>query len=124
MELKDRIAEVRKSFGLTQKDFGEKIGVAANTVTNYESGNRTPLDTVLVSICREFNVSEEWLRTGAGEMFVNLSKDEKILAYTSKLLNGEDTAQKRIISVLLEMTEDECEVWEQFLDKMISLRSK
>ena len=43
MELKDRITEIRKSYRLTQKEFGEKIGVAANTVTNYESGNRIPL---------------------------------------------------------------------------------
>ena len=76
--MKDRIKKIRKESGLTQVDFGERIGVKGNTITNYENGLRTPTDAVILSICREFDVNEEWLRNGTGEMFVQKSKDEQI----------------------------------------------
>ena len=62
--MKDRIKQVRKSQNLTQTAFGDIIGVKGNTITNYETGLRNPTDAVIKSICREFGVSEEWLRTG------------------------------------------------------------
>ncbi len=68
--MKNRIKKIRKEKGLTQVEFGEKIGVKGNTVTNYETGLRNPTDAVVLSICREFNVNEKWLRTGEGEMLL------------------------------------------------------
>ena len=67
--MEDRIKNIRKHFGLTQSEFGQKIGVKGNTITGYESGVRSPSDAVIISICREFNVDENWLRTGNGNMF-------------------------------------------------------
>lgn len=71
-----RIKKIRKYFGMTQTEFGERIGVKGNTITNYESGNRVPTDAILKSICREFNVNEGWLRTGSGDMFMKKPEDE------------------------------------------------
>lgn len=68
--MQNRIKEVRKHYKLTQTEFGERIGVKGNTVTGYETGIRSPSDSIIVSICREFNVDETWLRTGEGSMFV------------------------------------------------------
>ena len=62
--MQDRIKELRKSLGLTQKDFGERLGVQANTITSYESGVRTPNNSMILAICREYGVNETWLRTG------------------------------------------------------------
>lgn len=67
--MKNRIKELRKVLNLNQTEFGTRIGLKQSAVTAYETGVRNPLDTVITSICREFNVSEEWLRTGSGEMF-------------------------------------------------------
>lgn len=75
-ELKDRIKQVRKDNKLTQVEFGEKIGVKGNTITNYENGLRTPVDAVILSICRTFSVNEHWLRTGEGEPYIKGSDDE------------------------------------------------
>ena len=66
--MNNRIKEIRKALNLTQSEFGAKVGVKGNTIGNYEIGLRTPSDAVIFSICREFNVNEEWLRTGTGEM--------------------------------------------------------
>ena len=65
-----RIKAIRKSLKLTQEDFGSRVGVKGNTIGNYELSLRNPSDAVIHSICREFNVNENWLRTGEGEMFL------------------------------------------------------
>lgn len=84
-QLKDRIKAIRKGNKMTQIEFGSKIGIKGNTVTNYETGLRNPSDAIIKSICREFNTNEHWLRTGEGEMFSepfgnsNMSERLKIL---------------------------------------------
>ena len=67
--MKDRIKKLRKSLDMTQQEFAERIGVKRNTIGQYEIGRNEPIDTVINLICREFNVNEEWLRNGEGEMF-------------------------------------------------------
>ena len=62
--MKDRIKQVRKALHLNQTEFGLLVGVKGNTIANYEIGLRTPSEAVLFSICREFNVNNDWLRTG------------------------------------------------------------
>jgi repressor LexA len=75
--LKDRLRILRKdALELTQQDFANRIGVKRNTIAQYEMGRNIPIDTVIYLICREFNVSEDWLRYGIGEMFVEQSDDD------------------------------------------------
>ncbi len=75
--MNNRIKQIREHENLSQDAFGKRIGSARNTIANYESGNRNPSNAVIMSICREFNVNEEWLRTGTGDPFnkqtINLS---------------------------------------------------
>lgn len=79
-----RIKEIRESAGLTQVEFGKKIGLARNTIANYETGNRIPSNIVINSICREFGISEEWLRTGKGEMY-KIAEDQTALIVSDLL---------------------------------------
>lgn len=74
--MKERIKKLRRMLDLTQQEFGERIGIKRNTVANYETGRNEPVDSVVSLICREFNVNEEWLRTGTGEMFAPDASDE------------------------------------------------
>lgn len=67
--MNERIKKLRKALDLTQREFGERIGVKPNTIATYEIGRNEPIDAVISLICREFNVSETWLRTGEGKMF-------------------------------------------------------
>lgn len=67
-EIKDRFKELRTYLGLTQQEFAERIGIKQNTYSKYETGRNAPIDSVFTLICREFGVSEEWLREGSGEM--------------------------------------------------------
>ena len=69
MNIGDRIKRVRKYLDLTQREFGERIGLKGNTIAQYELGRNNPVDSALSLMIREYNINEEWLRTGEGEMF-------------------------------------------------------
>ncbi|MDD2956394.1 MAG: helix-turn-helix transcriptional regulator [Oscillospiraceae bacterium] len=66
--MNERIKKLRKMLDLTQQEFGNRIGMKQNTIALIEKGRNTS-DQTIFSICREFNVNEEWLRSGTGEMF-------------------------------------------------------
>ncbi len=99
--MKDRIKQIRKSLGLNQAEFGKRVGVKGNTIGNYEIGLRTPSDAVIFSICREFHVSEEWLRTGAGEPFVDLGENEQLSdLFTHMEFNQDDPVIRMITAAV------------------------
>ncbi len=66
--LNKRIKKIRKALELTQQTFANRIGSTQNIIASYESGRRNPSNAVINNICKEFNINEEWLRTGKGEM--------------------------------------------------------
>ena len=68
--MNERLKKLRKKLDITQQEFADRIGIKRNSFANYETGRNKPIDAIIKSICREFNVNEEWLRTGIGEMFV------------------------------------------------------
>ena len=105
--MQNRIRELRKSLNLTQAAFGERIAVKANTITNYETGLRVPSDSVIRSICREFGVSESWLRSGDGAMFIARSPDEQITAYVAKTLKGNNDFKKAFLSLVLSRSDED-----------------
>ena len=75
MTLGERIKKLRKTLDLTQEEFAYHIGVKRNTIATYEINRSTPIDAVIFLICREFNVNEDWLFTGTGEMFAPKSSE-------------------------------------------------
>lgn len=56
-----KIAELRKERGLSQKEFGKLIGAAQNTVCNWENGKREPDTQTLNKIAKFFGVSVDYL---------------------------------------------------------------
>ena len=77
--MKDRIKEIRKTLNLTQQEFADRLGIKRGGIANYEIGRNDPSDSVISLICREFNVNEQWLRYGNGDMFI-LNPDMDFLA--------------------------------------------
>lgn len=119
--MKDRIKTIRKTLRLNQTDFGKKIGVKQTAVASYESGARVPLQTVVSSICREFNVNEHWLRTGEGEMFREVSREDELSAFFGDLLSGEPDFRRRFISVLARFSPDDWKAMELLSAKLNEL---
>lgn len=118
--LKNRIKELRKSLNLNQTEFGEKIGVKQGSVASYESGARMPLDAVINSICREFNVNEEWLRNGTGKMFIEMNRQQRLANMTAMLFKEEENSFKnRLFAALSELDENEWELLEKIAEKTV-----
>jgi len=113
----EQIKKLRKSLNLTQQKFGERIGIKGNTIAQYELDRNKPIDAVVSLICREYNVREEWLRTGEGEMFRSIpSNTLEQLAYEYGLSNAayaliekfvkmNDEKRRVLIDFFLEMSD-------------------
>lgn len=99
--MKERIRLLRKYYDLTQQEFADKIGIKRNTVATYEAGRNAPIDAVISLICREFNVSETWLRTGQGEMFLCESADEQYKKASEALACGTSDLDRIIRQTLI-----------------------
>lgn len=96
--MQNRIKTLRKKLNLTQEEFGKRLGMKKNSISQIENGINSLTEQLLVSICREFNVSEEWLRTGDGEMFADVPvEDEYFKAATQISKSGDKFAMQAII---------------------------
>lgn len=115
-----RVKEVRKALNLTMEEFGKSLGVTKAAISNIENGTRGLTDQMFLSICRVYNVNEEWLRSGAGEMFVPMTKDEQIEEFFGDVLRDEeDDFRRRLISVLAKLTPDEWSLLEEKLKEIL-----
>lgn len=125
--MNERLKKLRKTLDMTQQEFADKIGIKRNSLANYETGRNTPIDAIVVSICREFNVNEEWLRTGKGgddNMFIRPTRNEEMAKLTKILLNEEDDSFKnRLISVLANLTEEQWELLAEIAKKLSNEKS-
>ena len=78
--MNERVKQLREALGLSQEALGARVGVTRGSISRLESGTNNVTPAMVISLCREFNVNEEWLRNGTGEMFNSLSQEEE-LAY-------------------------------------------
>ena len=116
--MNERIKKVRKALDLTQQEFGERIGMKRNSIALIENGRNTSDQTVF-AICREFNVNEEWLRTGVGEMFraaptsaldalaEEYGLSESAYVMVEKFINLKPDAQESIFDYVLAVARSE-----------------
>ncbi len=112
--MNERIKELRKSLGITQQEFADKLGLKRNTIATYEIGKAVPSDRVVSDLCNKYNVNEEWLRTGEGKMFISLNRAQQIAQLTADLFKGEkDSFKERLLLALAKLNEDEWKVLEK-----------
>lgn len=101
--MKNRIKQIRKALDLTQQKMADSLGVQRNTIAMYEMGRTTPSDAIVRSICREFNVNQEWLDSGTGEMFkASPSEALDILASEYGLTHGEYVLIEKFVNLKAE----------------------
>lgn len=118
--MKDRFKELRKELNVTQQEFADKLKISRNFVAQIEMGSKVPSDRTIDDVCREFNVNEEWLRTGNGDMFVPGIKDKQISAMLADVMkSGEDSFRHRLVSALTRLDD---EGWDN-LEKLIDMIS-
>lgn len=88
--LKERILFLRKSLKLTQKQFGDALGITNTAVSKIENGDNNITDQIIIAICRIYNANENWLRTGEGDMFVPIDVDDEYFAAATEISNDND----------------------------------
>lgn len=120
-----RIRELIKALGLKQAEFAQRLGVSRPFVSELCSGSKNPSDRTIQDICREFNVNEHWLRTGEGEMFRGLSREEEITKFAMEAIrNPESDFQRQAISILAKLTPEQWKLMEQMADQLLQQRQQ
>lgn len=99
----ERVKVVRKENNLTLEAFGKRLGVTKVAISNIENNNRKLTDQMLISICREFNVNEDWLRNENGEIFVKTTPYEKAYNRFGYIMENSTPSKKAALTMLLEL---------------------
>lgn len=119
MESYERVKYLRKELlKLTQQDFSKELNISRSNIGNIETGAIALTDRVISDICEKFNVNETWLRTGEGEIFVPLTRNQQITDFLGDLIKEEGTFKKRLIDALCKLDEKDWEDFERLVDKL------
>lgn len=113
-----RIKEVRQDAELTQAQFADRLNISRNYVALMEIGDRVPSDRTIADICREFGVSESWLRTGKGEKTLPKSLDEELAETMSQIQSSNDDLIKKIIKAYWALDDKEKAAIRKLIDGM------
>lgn len=118
-KMNDRIKEIRKSLGLTLEKFGERLGVTKTTISRIENGINNVTEQMKKSICREFNINEDWLQTGEGEMYRKSNDD--ISEIIDEIMKGENEFYIKIFKTFARLDKSELLALEKILDKYVEI---
>jgi len=100
--------------------FGSRIGLTRSAISKIESGSSNPSEQTILSICREFNVNEEWLRTGEGEMFKELTGNDEIATYVYGLLTDTENPFHDLIIEIMRTYYELDSKSQKVIDEMIA----
>ena len=121
----ERIKELRKSLKMTQQEFADRLNIQRGSIASYETGRISPSNATSSLICKELNVSEDWLRNGEGDMYIPITRDEEIASFIGSVqADVDDTFKKRFISALAKLSTEEWKAIEHLIENMISEREQ
>lgn len=118
--INDRIAECVKASGLTRSAFAQRINVTQGFVSNLCIGGRIPSDRTIADICREFGVSEEWLRTGNGAMFADYKDYADLDLIMTEIQESDDGLIKSIVRAYWGLTDEKKAAIRDLVDGVIA----
>ena len=116
MTIAERFKYIRKEVGYTQQRMADTLGLKQNTIATYEMGRSELSDRTIKDVCQIFNVNEQWLRTGEGEMFKPLSRDEEVAKFFGEMLmpaGDEDSFKRRFISAVARLNPEQWKMLEE-----------
>lgn len=115
MNIHERIRYLRKEkLHITQEAFGNPLGLTRANIANIEAERVSVTERVIIGICDKYDVNEEWLRNGTGDMFIELSREEYIAEFIGRILKDkEDSFKKRYIDMLRKLDDDGWEALEK-----------
>lgn len=110
--MNERLKELRNVLNLSGEKFGQRLGVTRASISNIENGNRSLTEQMIKAICREFDVNEDWLRNGVGEMFSN-SKLSSLEEFGDKY--DLDSLDRSIIKMYVSMSKEKRAVIKDYI---------
>lgn len=112
--INDRFRSLRECLGLSQEEFAKRANRTRSEIKNIEYGKTVPKDEVIKSVCIAHHVNEVWLRTGAGEMFRDKTRDEELAEIFARA-QIEDGPRDRLLRTVAGLPPELCEVFLQFV---------
>lgn len=111
-----RLKEIRRELNLTQQEFADRIGIARGNIAAYEVGKNAPSDAVIGLICREFNISENWIREGVEPKYSIVNDD-----YTkiSVEIDKNDKKARQAIIDYWNLSERDKELFWNFVERFL-----
>lgn len=106
--INERLSFLISELSLSRTKFAEKLHVTPQFVSSLCLGTKSPSDRTISDICREFGVDEIWLRTGEGNMFLELSHDDEIAAYVARTLSDKSAIVQQKLLLILSRLSPEC----------------
>ena len=120
----ERISHIIEDQKITKTAFSERINVSQAFVSQLCSGVKIPSDRTIADICREFHVSDAWLRDGEGPMYRPRTRNDELTAFVGDILKGEPDFRARFVSVLARLTPEEWKLLEQMAQKLVAEMQK
>lgn len=117
MDVGERIKLLRKKLGINQADFAAPLGLRQSTIGNYESGSRGVSNAIILAICREYGVCEEWLRDGTGEVFSTSAVPPSIVSDLAQEYDL-DLMDQNLISEYLKLDKNSRAVLKEYIRKV------
>lgn len=119
MTLGERIKWIRTENKETQEVFSKNISIKRNTLAMIESQNKNTSDLVISAICREYNVNENWLRSGVGEPFNHLSRYDELSSFFGNLMKSEPDVRHRLIAAIARCDIEELRMLERVATRWV-----
>lgn len=114
----ERVKELRRTRGLTQSEFGEKLGVQNSAISKIERGENIVTDQMRLLISREFNVREEWLRDGVGPMEIQRNRSDEIEHFLQDIRTSNQPFRTQLVALLARLTPEEWALLESMAIKL------
>ena len=123
MTIGERVKTLRKELGLTLEKFANPIGIHRGSLSAIENDKSGVSDRTLLAICREYGVSERWLRDGVGAMFVPVTRNEKIARFAGELMKDETPDFRRqLVEILADLNDEQWDALADFAERLAGIK--
>lgn len=120
-----RIKKIRNDASLSQSDFAESIGLSRMMIAHVEAGRVAFSDRSIRDICKTYNVNEEWLRTGEGEPYIPMTRNQEIAAFMNGIMEEDNSSfKKNFISSLSKLSEEDWKLVQRFISSLADKKSE
>lgn len=124
--MKERLKTIRQELNLSQEIFGKNMNLSRSHIASLENGLRELTDRTISDICRVYDVDEKWLRTGEGQMFIELDREEELAKWAGSLVNpnNDNEFMKKFVVALSKLDIEDWKILEKIVTLMVEENTK